>query len=83
MTGRREKSDVVKSFELFKTFYRVQPRPTHTWGDVVRRESSAVEHGQRTVIGRVLHVGITAYSVGLAAYHWLDVIWTWSAVIRQ
>ena len=55
----------------------------NTWGDMVRRESSAVEHGQRTVIGRVLHVGITAYSVGLAAYHWLDVVWTWSAVIRQ
>ena len=37
---------------------------------VVRRQSLAVCHGQSTVIGRVLRVGITGNSVCLAAYHW-------------
>ena len=41
-----------------------------TWGDAVRRESLGVCHGQSTVIGRVLRVGITGNSVCLAAYHW-------------
>ena len=35
----------------------------------VRRQSLAVCHGQSTVIGRVLRVGITGNSVCLAAYH--------------
>ena len=41
-----------------------------TWWDAVRRESLGVCHGQGTVIGRVLRVGITENSVCLAANHW-------------
>ena len=46
------------------------PAVIKIWGDAVRRESLGVCHGQSTVIGRVLRVGITRNSVCLAAYHW-------------
>ena len=41
-----------------------------TWGDAIKRESKGICHGQSTVIGRVLRIGITGNSVCLAAYHW-------------
>ena len=50
-----------------------------TWRDKVRRESLGVCHGQSTVIGRVLRVGITGNSVCLAAYYWQMVF----AVLKQ
>jgi hypothetical protein len=40
------------------------------WGDVVRCESLAVCHGQSTVIGRMLRVGMKGNSVCFMAYHW-------------
>ena len=46
------------------------PAVIKTWGDAVRRESSGVCHGQSTIFGRLLRVGITGNSVCLAAYHW-------------
>ena len=45
------------------------PAVTKTWGDAARRKNLGVCHGQSTVIGRVLRVGITGNSVRLAAYH--------------
>ena len=55
-----------------------------TWWDPVR--SLGVCHGQSTVIGRVLCVGITKNSVCLVAYHWqmdFSEYWTRLAVPRQ
>ena len=46
------------------------PAVIKTWGDAVRRESLGVCHGQSTIIGREVRVGITGNSVCLAAYHW-------------
>ena len=46
------------------------PAVIKTLGDAVRRDSLGVCHGQSTVIGRVLRVGITGNNVCLAAYHW-------------
>ena len=72
------------------------PRETHviirvptvikTCGDAVGRESLGVCHGQSTVIGRVLSVGITENILCLAAYHLqmdFSIRWTWLAVLRQ
>ena len=53
---------------------------------MVRREILGVCHGQSTVIGRVLRIGMTANSVCLAAYHWqmdFSAYWTWLAVLRH
>ena len=61
------------------------PAVIKTWGGAVRRESLGVCHGQSTVIGRVLRVGITGNSVCLSAYHWqmdFSAYWTWLAVLR-
>ena len=46
------------------------PAVIKTLGDAVRRERLGSCHGQSTVIGRVLRVGITGNSVCLASYHW-------------
>ena len=61
-----------KRFELLKILNRRQPRVPaviELLGDAVRRESTAVCHGQSTAIGRVLRIGITGNSMCLAAYH--------------
>ena len=68
--GQPRSAHVVKTCKTRETHVIISvPAVIKTWGDVVRRKSLAVYHGQSTVIGRVLRVGITGYSVCLAAYH--------------
>ena len=62
---------VVKTCNTHETHVIIRvPAVIKTWGDAVRCESLWISHGQSTVIGRVLRVGITENSVFLAAYHW-------------
>ena len=69
--GQPRAAHVVKTCNTRETHVIIRvPAVIKTWGDAVRRESLGVCHGQSTVIGRVLRVGITGNSVCLAAYHW-------------
>ena len=62
---------VVKTCNTSETHVIIRvPAVIKTWGDAVRCESLGICHGQSTVIGRVLPVGITGNSVYLADYHW-------------
>ena len=68
--GQPRVAHVVKTCNTLETRVVIRvPAVIKTWGDAVRRESLAVCHGQSTVIGRMLRVGITGNSVCLAAYH--------------
>ena len=69
--GQPRVAHVVKTCNTRETHVinRV-PAVIKTWGDAVRRERLGICHGQSTVIGRVLRVGITGNSVRLASYHW-------------
>ena len=69
--GQPRVAHVVKTCNTRQTHVIIRvPAVIKTWGEVVRRESLGVCHGQSTVIGRVLGVGITGNSMCLAAYHW-------------
>ena len=85
--GQPRVAHVVKTCNTHETHVIIRvPAVIKTWGDTLRRESLGVSHGQSTVIGRVLHIGITGNSVCLAAYHWqmdFSAYWTWLAVLRQ
>ena len=69
--GQTRVVHVVKTCNTRETHVIIRvPAVIKTWGDAVRRESLGNSHGQSTVIGRMLRVGITGNSVCLAACHW-------------
>ena len=69
--GQTRVAHVVKTCITRETHAIIRvPAVIKTWGDAVRRESLGNSHGQSTVIGRMLRVGITGNSVCLAACHW-------------
>ena len=69
--GQSRVTHVVKTCNTRETHVIIRvPAVIKTWGDTVRPESLRVCHGQSTVVGRVLRVGITGNSVCLTAYHW-------------
>ena len=69
--GQLQAAHVVKTCNTCEIHVLIHvPAVIKTWGDAVRRESLGICHGQSTVIGRVLRIGITGNSVCLAAYHW-------------
>ena len=61
--GQLRVAHVVKTCNTREAHVIIRvPAVIKTWGDAVRRESLGICHGQSTVIGRVLRVGITGNS---------------------
>ena len=85
--GHPRAAQVVKTYDTCETHMIIRVLAViETWGDAVRCESLGACHGQSTIIGWVLRVGITRNSVCLAAYHWqmdFSAYWMWLAVLRQ
>ena len=85
--GQPRPAQVVRTRNTRETCVIIRvPAVIKTWGDAVRRESLGVWHGQSTVIGRVLRVGITGNSVCLVAYYWqmdFPAYLTWLVMLGQ
>ncbi len=83
-TGITCGKDVQHTWYTRKTHAIIRVMPAmKSWRDALGRESLAICHGQKTVIGGVLRVGITGNSVCLTSYHWqMDFTCGWLAVFR-
>ena len=68
--GQPRAAHMVKTCNAHETHAIIHvPAVIKTCGDAVRHESLGVCHGQSTVIGRVLGIGVMGKSVYLVAYH--------------